>query len=412
MGNQTIGGYIMEMNNILVGQSGGPTAAINATLAGVIAEGIANPNVGTVYGTVNGIKGVIGDNIINLSEVFSDSSKLEILKQTPSAYLGSCRYKLSDETDDISEIIRVLKKHNIAIFLYIGGNDSMDTVLKLKDECFKNGIKVMGIPKTIDNDLMGTDHCPGYGSAAKYIASTVAEIARDAQCYSIESVTLIEIMGRNAGWLTAASSLARLGGGLSPDLIYLPEVPFDTSDFLSDVRKMILDRQNIVIALSEGIKDKDGKYVSDESSVFKEDLFGHVQLGGAGKVLENLIKKTYGIKVRSIELNTPQRCASHIASYTDICESAAIGSAAVKTALGGEHGKMMAYVRKEGSPYKIDFDCIDIENSANFEKEVPPEFISDSGSDVTSLFTDYAYPLIQGELPIIYKDGIPLHISR
>lgn len=402
----------MKMSNILVGQSGGPTAAINATLAGVIAEGISNPNIGTVYGAVNGIKGVISDNMINLSEVFCNADKIDILKQTPSAYLGSCRYKLSAETDDISEIINVLKKHNIGIFLYIGGNDSMDTVLKLKDECYKNGIMVMGIPKTIDNDLMGTDHCPGYGSAAKYIASTVAEIARDAQCYSIESVTLVEIMGRNAGWLTAASSLARIGGGLSPDLIYLPEVPFDTDTFLSDVKKMILERQNIVIALSEGIKDKFGKYISDESSVFKEDLFGHVQLGGAGKVLENLIKKTYGIKVRSIELNTPQRCAAHIASFTDICEAEKIGSAAVRMAIGGEHGKMMSYVRKSNSPYKIDLACVEIEKSANFEKAVPPEFISESGNDVTELFTEYAYPLIQGELPILYKDGIPVHISR
>ncbi len=400
------------MKNILVGQSGGPTAAINATLAGVIAEGISNSAISTVYGAVNGIKGVISDNIINLSEIFSNSENLNILKQTPSAYLGSCRYKLSPGSEDITKIIEIFKKYDIGIFLYIGGNDSMDTVFKLKDECLKHGIKVMGIPKTIDNDLMGTDHCPGFGSAAKYIATAVSEIARDAQCYSIESVTLVEIMGRNAGWLTAASSLARLSGNLSPDLIYLPEVAFDTEKFLEDVRAMVLQRQNIVITLSEGIKDKNGKYISDQSSVFKEDLFGHVQLGGAGKVLENLIKQEFGIKVRSVELNTPQRCAAHLASLTDISESEKIGAAAVKKALDGEHGKMMAYVRKSTSPYEIDFTCADIENSANFEKAVPQEFISPSGNDVTELFTDYAYPLIQGEMPVVYEHGIPKHITR
>lgn len=402
----------MKLCNILVGQSGGPTAVINATLAGIIAEGMSNGQIASVYGAVNGIKGVISDKLINLGEIFSDEKKLEILKQTPSAYLGSCRYKLSPANGDIPKIISVLKKHKIGCFFYIGGNDSMDTVLKLKEACAQHSIKVIGIPKTIDNDLMATDHCPGFGSAAKYIASTVAEITRDAQCYSIESVTIIEIMGRNAGWLTAASALARLGGTHSPDLIYLPEVPFSTEKFLSDVRQKVLEKQNIIITLSEGIKDKDGKYISESSSLFKEDLFGHVQLGGAGKTLENLIKKTYGIKVRSIELNTPQRCASHIASLTDLKEAEEIGRSAVDAVLRGEHGKMMICRRKSNNPYKILYDCIDIEKSANFERRVPEEFISPDGNDVTDLFTDYAFPLIQGEANIIYKNGIPLHISR
>lgn len=402
----------MKFNNVLVGQSGGPTAAINATLAGIISEGINNPETGTVYGMVNGIKGVLSDNIINLTEIFSDSRNLDLLKQTPSAYLGSCRYKLTNESDDIDKIIEILTKHKIGYFFYIGGNDSMDTVLKLKDKCREHGIKVIGVPKTIDNDLNATDHCPGFGSAAKYIASTISEITHDAKCYSIESVTLVEIMGRNAGWLTASSALARLTGIDSPELIYIPEVPFDTDKFLADVRQKVLEKQNIVIALSEGIKDKNGKYIADQSEIFKEDLFGHVQLGGAGKVLENLIKKKYGIKVRSIEINTPQRCASHMASLTDITESEQIGAAAVRAAISGEHGKMMIYNRISDTPYKVSFECCEIEKCANHEKVIPPEFIAPSGNDVTEEFIKYVYPLIQGEIDVIYKNGLPVHIIR
>lgn len=402
----------MSFKNVLVGQSGGPTAAINATLAGIIKEGIENPETGTVYGMVNGIKGALNDNLINLSEIFSDASKLDLLKQTPSAFLGSCRYKLDVKSDDIDNIIKILLKYEIGYFFYIGGNDSMDTVLKLKDKCHEYDIKVIGVPKTIDNDLNNTDHCPGFGSAAKYIASTLAEITQDAKCYSIESVTIVEIMGRNAGWLTAASALARLTGISSPELIYLPEVPFDTDKFLDDVRQKVLEKQNIVIAISEGIKDKNGKYVSDQSEIFKEDLFGHVQLGGAGKVLENLIKQTFGIKARSIELNTPQRCAAHLASLTDINEAEQIAISAVRSAISGESGKMMIYKRISDNPYKISFETSSIENCANHEKIVPPEFISPSGNDVTEEFIKYVYPLIQGEPDMIYKNGLPVHIMR
>lgn len=403
----------MNLKNILVGQSGGPTAAINATLSGVISAGINNPDIDTVYGMVNGIKGVIGNNLINLNERFSDIKNLELLKQTPSAFLGSCRYKLEKDGKDIDTIIDVLLKNNIGFFFYIGGNDSMDTVFKLRDACRENGIKVIGVPKTIDNDLAVTDHCPGFGSAAKYIAATVSEIIHDAQCYSIESVTLVEIMGRNAGWLTASSALARINGSTeSPDLIYVPEIPFDTEKFLDDVKQKVIEKKNIIIALSEGIKDKDGKYIADQSELFKEDLFGHSQLGGAGKVLEELIKKKYGIKVRSIELNTPQRCAAHLASLTDINESFSIGEAAVKAALGGETGKMTAYRRISDNPYKICIDTVDVENIANFEKKLPDEFISASGNNVTEKFIRYVYPLIQGEPDTIFKNGLPLHITR
>ena len=398
--------------NLLVGQSGGPTAAINTTLAGVISAGINSEEIEAVYGCVNGIKGVLNGNIINLSEIFADSEKIEILKQTPSAYLGSCRYKLTENSSDIEKIVNFFEENNIGYFCYIGGNDSMDTVYKLKNACAEKGIKVMGVPKTIDNDLMGTDHCPGFGSAAKYIASTIAEITRDAQCYDIESVTIVEIMGRNAGWLTAASALSRLTGTTSPDLIYLPEVAFEIEKFLNDVKEKIEERKNIIIAVSEGIRDKDGNYIADQSEIFKEDLFGHSQLGGVGKTLENLIKHKFGIKVRSIELNTPQRCASHIASKTDIEESALIGASAVKAALKGESGKMMCYVRKSDTPYEIDITTMDIENIANMEKKIPLEFICDNGCDVTDKLINYIYPLIQGENTIIFKDGLPVHLIR
>ncbi|MBO5007430.1 MAG: 6-phosphofructokinase [Clostridia bacterium] len=398
--------------NLLIGQSGGPTAAINATLAGVIQAGIDAEQIGTVYGAINGIKGVLNENFINLSEVFSCKDNIRLLKQTPSAYLGSCRYKLSKSTGDIENIVEILNKNNIGYFCYIGGNDSMDTVYKLKDACAQKGIKVMGVPKTIDNDLVGTDHCPGFGSAAKYIASTIAEITRDTQCYSIESVTIVEIMGRNAGWLTAASALARLTGTTAPDLIYLPEIPFDIDRFLTDVKEKIVERKNIVIAVSEGIKDTNGNYIADQSEIFKEDLFGHSQLGGVGKALETLVKDKYGIKVRSIELNTPQRCAAHISSKTDIEESFMIGAAAVKAALNGETGKMMCYKRVSDKPYKIDVTTMEIDSIANSEKKIPREYITKSGNDVTQELVDYIYPLIQGENEIMYKDGLPMHFIR
>ncbi len=398
--------------NLLVGQSGGPTAAINATLAGVIDAAIKSDKIGTVYGCVNGIKGVLEENLLNLNDIFAGENNLKILKQTPSAYLGSCRYKLSENSEDITKIVDVLKKNNIGYFCYIGGNDSMDTVYKLKDVCALEEINVIGVPKTIDNDLTGTDHCPGFGSAAKYVASTLAEVTRDARCYNIESVTIVEIMGRNAGWLTASSALARLTGISSPDLIYLPEVSFDIQKFLQDVKDMVEKRKNIVIAVSEGIKNKHGQYIAGQSEIFKEDLFGHMQLGGVGKTLETLIKKEFGIKVRSIELNTPQRCASHIASKTDIEESFMIGSSAVKEVINGERGKMMCFERISDNPYKVQVVAKDIAKIANEEKKIPSEFINENGNDITDKFMDYLYPLIQGEMDVEYKDGLPVHIIR
>jgi len=398
--------------NLIVGQSGGPTAAINATLAGVIHAGISSESVGTVFGAVNGIEGVLKENFIDLSEIFANEENLTILKQTPSAYLGSCRYKLSSEGTDIEKIIEVFKKHNIGYFCYIGGNDSMDTVFKLKDACKDADIKVIGIPKTIDNDLVGTDHCPGFGSAAKYIATTVSEITRDSMCYDLNSVTIIEIMGRNAGWLTAASALARFSEPQTPDLIYLPEVVFDTEKFLCEIKRLVEEKKNVVVAVSEGIKNSDGTYVAEQKRSMNNDLFGHSQLGGAGKMLETIIKERFGYKARSIELNTPQRCAAHISSGTDIEESFMIGAAGANAAISGESGKMMCYERKDSDIYSIDVVTRDISQIANEEKKVPKEFISESGTDVTKAFIDYAYPLIQRENPVVYKDGVPVHIFR
>lgn len=395
--------------NALIGQSGGPTAAINASLAGVIENAIKAEEIGTVYGAVNGIKGLLREDFINLSEIFGDSENLELLKQTPSSYLGSCRYKLAK--DEHEKVIDILKKNNIGYFFYIGGNDSMDTVMQLS-QVENHDIKIIGIPKTIDNDLAATDHCPGFGSCAKYISTVISEVAIDSGCYDIKNVTIIEIMGRNAGWLTASAALARVNGGDAPHLIYLPEVPFDTDKFINDIKFHLETTDSVVVAVSEGIKDKYGEYIASASSDKKEDKFGHKQLGGAGKTLENIVKDRLGIKVRSIELNTPQRCAAHIASLTDIEESVLIGKCGVDAALSGKSGKMMTYKRENSENYSITIDSEDITKIANVEKKVPTEFINEDGNNITDEFIKYALPLIQGECNIKFHNGLPKVIRR
>jgi 6-phosphofructokinase 1 len=287
----------------------------------------------------------------------------------------------------------------------------MDTVMQLS-MIEGHDIKIIGIPKTIDNDLASTDHCPGFGSCAKYISTVISEVAIDSACYDIKNVTIVEIMGRNAGWLTASAALARTNGGAAPHLIYLPEIPFDTDNFIDDVKTLLETTDSVVVAVSEGIRDKSGEYIASAGAEAKEDKFGHKQLGGAGKTLENILKDTLGIKVRSIELNTPQRCAAHIASLTDIEESVMIGKSGVDAALSGQTGKMMIFKRTDGEKYSLTFESEDINKIANVEKKVPSEYINDKGNDVTEEFIKYALPLIQGECNIKYENGLPKVIRR
>ncbi len=402
----------MEKYNLLVAQSGGPTAAINATLAGVIDEAVKREEIKTVYGAIHGIEGLFNDNIIVLNDIDT-----KLLSQTPAAYLGSCRNKLPDYNVNDEKYIYIfdyLKKHNIKYFLYIGGNDSMDTVCKLSLYAKENGIEVnvIGIPKTIDNDLDITDHTPGFGSAAKYIASTVHEITKDSQVYYLNSVTIIEIMGRNAGWLTAAAALARTEEEASPHLIYLPEYDFSLDKFVNDI-KNLFDKgiRNIVIAVSEGIRDENGKFICEINGFNGVDVFGHNMLSGAGKFLENYVKQKIGCKVRSVELNVCQRCAGHMLSKTDITESKLIGKKGVECALKGLTGRMMTFKRISNSPYKIKIENADITNIANVEKKVPLNWIID-GNDVSVELFEYLKPLIMGEIKLAYKNGIPATLYR
>lgn len=401
------------MYNILVAQSGGPTVAINASLAGVIEQGFASDQIDKVYGGCNGIQGILEDRIVELNEKFEGNTEnLDRLKCTPAMYLGSCRYKMKsyeEDPSDYDKVIEVCKRLNIGAFFYIGGNDSMDTVAKLSTYVHDKGldIKVIGIPKTIDNDLMMIDHTPGFGSAAKYIATTVREIAMDTFIYNMDTVVIVEIMGRNAGWLTAAAALARNEYNVAPQLIYLPEVLFNTDEFVQKVKKCLFNYHHVIVAVSEGIKGENGKYISAQGGAV--DKFGHVRLSGTGEVLGNLITERIGCKVRSIELNVLQRAASHISSATDLEESEQLGKNGVKLALEGKTGVMSTLERisTEDGSYAVRYDSADIQNIANEEKKVPKEWITKDGTDVTSEMIDYLKPLIQGEVKVPYKDGMP-----
>ena len=402
----------MLKGNAIVGQSGGPTSVINASLAGVIDAVRRSVQIDRLYGMNYGIDGVLNDNVTDLSAVFETDEQIEILRSTPAAYLGSCRNRLPKDDDTVYErIFSVLNKYNIAYFFYIGGNDSMDTVLKLSHYAEKKGypIRIVGVPKTIDNDLAVTDHTPGYGSAAKFIATAVREVVCDATVYDVNSTTIIEIMGRNAGWLTAAAALARSEGQCAPHLIYLPEVAFDKERFLGDMVRVNKVHKNVVVAVSEGIKDADGKYICDSGV---KDAFGHSQLSGAAAELASLVRGRLGWKARSMELNLLQRCSAHMASKTDNCEAYNSAYAAVQAALEGKTGCMMCFERKSNSPYEIEIKAADIKHIANAEKTVPVEWITPEGNDVTAECTDYIRPLIQGEAPVRYKDGIPVYFER
>lgn len=402
------------MFNIAVAQSGGPTAAINSSLAGVFAQAAVCPDIDCIYGSINGIEGIIGDNVVDLRKILTSSYDRELLKKTPSTILGSCRYKLKNYTEDSSDyekIAAVFRKRDIKAFFYIGGNDSMDTVMKL-DAYFKEvgiDIKIIGVPKTIDNDVMNTDHTPGFGSAAKYVATTLQEIIRDSRVYSIPSVTIVEIMGRNAGWLTASSCVLRANGEPAPHMIYLPEAEFSIERFLSDIREAQKKYRAVIIAVSEGIDCHDEKYLATGFSSELTDAFGHKYLSGVGKYLENITGANIGCKVRSIELNVMQRCSAHIASLTDINEAEEIGRAAVSAALKGESGKMMVFRRISNNPYRIDIVSSDIKNIANQEKKFPVEWINNEGNNVTTDALNYFLPLIQGEPEVEYRNGIPVH---
>ena len=403
------------MKNCLVGQSGGPTAVINASLCGVIKGAMEAGEIDTVYGAVNGIQGFMEEKLIDLGRTFRNKKDLETLRITPSAYLGSCRYKLpQDDKQVFEEIFKKFQKYEIRYFFYIGGNDSMDTVLKLSEYAKEVDyqISIIGIPKTIDNDLAVTDHTPGFGSAAKYIASSLLEITHDSEVYDVDSVTIVEIMGRNAGWLTAASALARREGNEAPHLIYLPEVPFSMERFLEDVKTVNKEYKNVIVAISEGIRDEDGAYICESTASGLKDIFGHKYLSGSGKVLENAVRENLGYKARAVELNVLQRCASHTASLTDINEAEQIGKAAVKEALEGTTGKMMVYVRDNGKEYSISIKTHDIKSIANEEKVVPRDWINKDGNDVTEHFIQYAAPLILGEPKIQYQNGLPVYLKR
>lgn len=404
----------MLIGNAIVGQSGGPTAAINATLAGVIKGAFESEAIETVYGALNGVEGILKGTVCNLSEIIKGEADLELLAHTPAAALGSCRLKLPkmDEKPEVYEqIINFFKENNIRYFFYIGGNDSMDTVAKLSLYCAQNDyeMRVMGVPKTIDNDVMGTDHTPGYGSAAKYIAASMQEILRDTAVYKVKAVTIVEIMGRDAGWLTCAAALPRLNSDVAPDLVYLPEVDFDMDNFMEDVRAALEVHPNVVVAVSEGARFADGTYVGASAQSGVTDAFGHAYLSGTGKALELAVKEKIGCKVRSVELNILQRCASHIASKTDLDESVMVGAAAVKAAVEGTTGKMMTYVRTSDDPYEVECSSEDIQKIANMVREVPRDFINERGNNVTDECLKYIAPLTYGEPDIKYVNGLPVH---
>ena len=407
----------MSKKNLIVGQSGGPTAVINSSLYGVVSEALAHPEeIEHVYGMVNGIEGFLNGTTLEFTEALP-GEKLEMLKNTPGAYLGSCRYKLPESLDDevYPKLFAKFEEMNIGYFFYIGGNDSMDTVSKLSRYAEKVGsdIIVLGEPKTVDNDLVLTDHTPGFGSAARYVATTVREITIDANVYEKKSVTIIEIMGRHAGWLTAASVLARKYVGDNPLLIYLPEVAFDENEFLAKVEAAFEKNCNVIVCVSEGIHDKEGTFICEYDSSVGVDNFGHKMLAGCGKYLENLVRSKLGVKARSVELNVSQRCSSTMMSAADQQEAVMAGKFGVQAALKGETGKMISFVRESDAPYKLVCGLEDVNEICNKEKGVPLEWITEGGSDIGPEFVEYAAPLVQGTVNVpMGEDGLPAFAYR
>lgn len=409
----------MSKKNLIVGQSGGPTAVINSSLYGVVSEGLRHPEqIQHIYGMVNGIEGFLAGTVLDFATALPGSC-LEKLKTTPGAYLGSCRYKLPESLEDpvYPRLFQKFREMNIGWFFYIGGNDSMDTVSKLSRYAAQTGsdIRIIGEPKTIDNDLVHTDHTPGFGSAARYVASTVREITIDANVYEKKSVTIVEIMGRHAGWLTAASALARKYKGDNPLLIYLPETTFDQEAFLKAVEKSFEKNCNVIVCVSEGIHDAEGTFICEYDSSVGTDTFGHKMLAGCGKYLENLVRSHLGVKARSVELNVSQRCSVSMMSATDQMEAVTAGNFGVQAALNGETGKMVSFLRETGTDGSYSMKCSleDVNAICNEEKTVPADWITADGSDVTQDFLDYAAPLIQGTVEIpLGTDGLPDFVYR
>ena len=403
------------MGNVIVGQSGGPTAVINSSLAGVY-KTARDRGAKKVFGMLHGVQGLLEEQVVDLSQHIRSDLDIDLLKRTPSSFLGSCRFKLPEIKDDqtiYDKIFAILDKLEIEYFFYIGGNDSMDTIKKLSDYAILNGsrIRFMGVPKTIDNDLAVTDHTPGFGNAAKYIASITKEVIRDGLVYDQQNVTLVEIMGRNAGWLTGAAALARGEDCEGPDMLFLPELTFDVDRFMKKVEEIHKIKKSVVIAVSEGVKVEDGRYVCElTDNIDYVDAFGHRQLTGTARYLAEKISKEVGCKTRAIEFNSLQRCASHIVGRVDITEAYQVGGAAVKAAFEGETGKMIILKRVSDDPYLCVTDIYDVHKIANIEKKVPREWINEEGNYVTPEFINYVRPLIQAELTPMMVDGLPRHL--
>ncbi|MGI6327175.1 MAG: 6-phosphofructokinase [Saccharofermentanales bacterium] len=398
------------IGNAVFGQSGGPTSVINASAAGVFTEALRQTGViEKVYGAANGIVGILNEKFYDIGQ--EDPAELELLKTTPSSALGSCRYKLADpdvDDTDYKRILEVFRKHNIRYFFYNGGNDSMDTCNKISKFMQKAGYdcRVMGVPKTVDNDLYGTDHCPGFASAAKYIATTCMEVYLDARVYDTGMITVIEIMGRNAGWLAASAALASYKG-YGPDLIYLPEVDFDIEKMLEDIRRIYEKEKKVIVAVSEGVKTREGKYIPELVGELRVDAFGHKQMGGTASVLADYLRDKIDCKVRAIEFSLMQRCAAHLASLTDVEEAFLAGQTAVRCAVDGMTDLMVGFQRPAEGPYQCEINLVPLSKVANTEKKVPRDWINDEGNFVNQQFIDYALPLIQGESKIALEDGLP-----
>ena len=406
------------MGNMIIGQSGGPTAVINSSLAGAI-KAAKMTGVERIYGMRFGIEGFLQGQMVDLGEIFTDLYDLSLLKRTPAAFLGSCRYKLPAFDKDeatYKKIFSLLEKYDIDKFLYIGGNDSMDTIQQLSDYAAAHGRseRFMGIPKTIDNDLPFTDHTPGFGSAAKFIATSMKEIIQDNESFGATDprIAVVEIMGRNAGWLTGATVLSKDSECCGPDLIYLPELPFDEDDFIERVQKITQEKKSVVVAVSEGLRLADGTLVCNYGmDASYTDAFGHTQLSGAGRMLSNALGYRLGYKSRAIEFSLLQRCATHMASRTDVDEAYNVGYIAVSRILEGESGKMVTIHVDSREPYVAHYELHDVHGIANVEKKVPREWITPDGTYVTKEFIDYVKPLVIGTLSPYYAAGLPKHLK-